>query len=134
MKILSLDLDGVLNDHSKHANGYCGTKPEFVSQLNRVIAATDCKLVISSARRYLVHGGHMTTTGFTNLLLTHGVDAHARVIGVTRKDIDLADKHERGVKFETGSTIIGLNSAGGQSTPSWTMTTRSASPRPVTRS
>ena len=67
-----------------------------MAQLNRVIAATDCKLVISSAWRYLVHNKHMTLTGLENLLLTHGVNCHERVIGITRMDRNLSDKHERG--------------------------------------
>ena len=96
MKILFLDLDGVANGHERHANGYYGTKPECVAQLNRVIAATDCKLVISSAWRYLVHNRHMTIIGLENLLLTHGVDAKGRVFSVTRNDLNISDKHERG--------------------------------------
>ena len=96
MKILFLDLDGVANGHERHANGYCGTKPECVAQLNRVIAATDCKLVISSAWRYLVVNESMTLLGLENLLLTHGLDCKGRVAGLTREDRSLSDKHERG--------------------------------------
>jgi HAD domain in Swiss Army Knife RNA repair proteins len=73
MKLLFLDIDGVLNsEHSRmtaHARipGAWGTHegwiPEAVEQLKRIIAATDCKIVISSDWRL---GGNVDalTKGF----------------------------------------------------------------------
>lgn len=85
--ILFLDCDGSgLNGHERHPNGYCGSRPDVVARLNRVIAATDCVLVVTSAWRYLVHSGQMTVLGLESLLLTHGVAAHCRVAAVTRRD------------------------------------------------
>lgn len=86
--ILVFDVDGVLNGHERHANGYCGTKPGRVTRMNRIIAATDCLLVVSSAWRYLVLNGHMTVVGLENLFLTHGLDCRGRIVGVTRRDAD----------------------------------------------
>lgn len=85
--VLFLDCDGSgLNGHERHANGYCGSRPDVVARLNRVIAATDCVIVVSSAWRYLVHAGQMTVLGLESLLLTHGVDARCRVAAVTGRD------------------------------------------------
>lgn len=96
MKLLFLDIDGVLNGHEKNEAEVCGIKPECASQLNRIIEQTDCKLVISSAWRYLIHSGVMNTVGFERMLNTHGVRVYKRIAGVTRPDANLSDKHERG--------------------------------------
>lgn len=37
MKLLFLDIDGVLNDHSKFSNNYCGIKQECVDNLNIIL-------------------------------------------------------------------------------------------------
>lgn len=79
MKVIFLDIDGVLNV-------FVGYKapilPGPVGQLNRVLLATDADLVISSTWRHLVHNGHMDLFGFEFLLRSHGLTA-ANVIGVT---------------------------------------------------
>jgi len=74
MKVIFLDIDGVLNGHEfcEHAKS-CGINPECVCELNRIIAATDAKIVLSSAWRYMVHGGALTLKGFEYMLRTHGV-------------------------------------------------------------
>ncbi len=95
MKYLFLDIDGVLNGHEKQANGYCGINPQCVDRLNRVITETDCRIVISSAWRYMI-GENMRLVGFENLLLTHGLAVVGRIVGRTRDDRNLSDKHERG--------------------------------------
>lgn len=85
--IIFLDIDGVLNDHAAHkASGYCGLKSRCVYHFNRILKATDARIVLSSAWRYMVHGGAVTLKGFEYLLCTHGVDAHERVIGATCTD------------------------------------------------
>jgi len=54
MKLLFLDIDGVLNDHAKLESGYCGIRHDKASLLNRILdAVPDVQLVISSAWRYL---------------------------------------------------------------------------------
>lgn len=87
--ILFCDIDGILNGHQAHPNGYCGTYPECVKQFNHILDEfPDLKLVISSAWRYLVHNGCMTLLGFENMLLTHGVKCRGRIVGITRKDFE----------------------------------------------
>lgn len=86
MRVIFLDIDGVLNDHMPHANGYCGIDPAKVAILNRVVDATGARLVISSAWRYMLHGGAMTREGFRYLLLVHGLSRGAVVEGYTVPD------------------------------------------------
>lgn len=95
-KLLFLDIDGVLNGHQKNPAGVCGIDPYCAELLNHIIEVTDCQLVITSAWRYLIHSGSMTTTGFERMLQTHGVKAYKRIAGLTRTDADVSDKHERG--------------------------------------
>lgn len=87
--LVFLDVDGVLNDHSTYANGYCGLKPECVAQFNRVLQETSADIVLSSAWRYLVLSGSMDLRGLTNLFLTHGLDCYGRIVGVTPSDEDI---------------------------------------------
>lgn len=96
MRLLFLDIDGVLNGHEKNAAGVCGIRPDCAVQLNRVLEKTGCRLVITSAWRYLIHSGVMTRTGFERMLQTHGINAYERIEGLTRPDANLSDKHERG--------------------------------------
>ena len=85
--LLYLDIDGVLNDHRKLPGGYCGIDRDRAALLNCVLdEVPECKLVISSAWRYLVHEGSMTRKGFEFLLLSSGVKAHLRIYGFTRRD------------------------------------------------
>lgn len=87
MKVIFLDIDGVLNRHQQHENGYCGTDPECVRHFNRLLAnAPDWKIVISSAWRYLILNGAMTLKGFESMLLTHGLNVKDRIAGRTRAD------------------------------------------------
>lgn len=93
MKLIFLDIDGVLNAHEKLPSGYCGIRLENAQRLNTILdAVPDAKLVISSAWRYLTFQGHMTLKGFEYLLLVHGVKAHERVIGRTAPDGKIEDE------------------------------------------
>lgn len=86
-RILYLDMDGVLNGHEKLPNGYCGTRPDCVGRFNDLLSEEpDLRIVVSSAWRYLVLNEMMTLTGFENLLLTHGLQVHKRIVGVTMRD------------------------------------------------
>lgn len=87
-QILFLDIDGVLNAHDPlPGSRYCGIHLEKMALLNRVIEATGCKLVISSAWRYLMLNGSMNKAGFENMLLVCGLVAeHGVVEGFTVAD------------------------------------------------
>lgn len=87
--LVFLDIDGVLNDHKQHTNGYLGTIPSCVVCFNDLLVETGASIVISSAWRYMVLNGAMTLRGFEYLLLTHGVDCKDRVIGMTCSDEDI---------------------------------------------
>jgi hypothetical protein len=87
IKLLFLDIDGVLNGHQTSDSGYCGIDPQCARRLNKVLNTyPDLKIVISSSWRYLIHTGQMTLEGFESLLLTHGVLCRGRIMGVTRRD------------------------------------------------
>lgn len=105
---LFMDVDGVLNRHMKHPNGYCGTDPGCVARLNHVIRETDCKIVVSSAWRYLVLNWSMTVVGLENLFLTHGLDCYQRIAGVTRRDISatVTDRGEQIAEYVSDHGII----------------------------
>lgn len=87
MNLIFLDIDGVLNGHDFNVGvAICTIRPECVAHLNRVVLATDAKIVLSSAWRYMIHGGAMTLMGFEYMLRTHGVHCNSRLIGFTCTD------------------------------------------------
>jgi hypothetical protein len=89
MKVVYLDLDGVLNDHKPNPNGYNSLKRECVEEFNRILEEVpDLRIVISSAWRYM-HPEAMTLKGFEYLLLTHGIDCKDRGLGFTKKDEEI---------------------------------------------
>jgi len=82
-----LDIDGVLNDHVPHANGYLGTRAHCVEHFNKILMyVSKAKIVVSSAWRYAVLNHEMNIEGFEFLLMTHGVDCKDRVVGTTGED------------------------------------------------
>jgi hypothetical protein len=86
VKLLFLDIDGVLNVHESDPEVLCGQiHKDKVALLNRVLRETDARIVLSSAWRYLVHRGEMDLTGLEWLLRSHGVLA-GRLVGITRPD------------------------------------------------
>lgn len=88
-RILFLDIDGVLNDHIIDSVAKSATiLPRCVKALNRVIDATDCRVVLVSAWRYMVLMDAMTVRGMEYLLRTHGLWVNDRLVGVTRVDCD----------------------------------------------
>jgi len=99
MKILFLDIDGVLNNHAVFHSGYCGLKASCVQNFNHVLHATNCKIVVSSAWRYMILKGDMTLRGFEHLLSSHGVDARDRIIGNTRQDCEDLENNDRGLQI-----------------------------------
>lgn len=119
MKILFLDIDGVLNGHEWDDEAQsCNIRRECVAHLNRVVRETGCRIVLSSAWRYIVHGGDMTLRGFGYMLRTHGmvteVGAMRLIVGLTRKDDESVDptdlkEGERAVQCkEWLSTAVGM--------------------------
>lgn len=87
MKLLFLDIDGVLNAHKSHPNGYCGIIDSARAQFNRVMdMCPDVQVVVSSAWRYHVHNGEMNLKGLEELLLTHGLSVKDRIHGITDRD------------------------------------------------
>jgi hypothetical protein len=84
-KFIFLDVDGVLNDHTKHPNGYCGIRPECMYHLNRIVAETEARLVISSAWRYMLNSA-MSVDGFRYMLMTYGLDESVHISGKTAID------------------------------------------------
>ena len=90
--LIFLDIDGVLNGHNFDDHPSILSNPidrECVEAINRLIVAVDPEIVLSSAWRYMIHGGAMTLKGFEYLLRTHGVMANDRLIGLTPTDEDI---------------------------------------------
>ena len=76
MKIVFLDIDGVLNGHEWiHRQGGRRINPKPASHLNILLARTGAKVVISSTWRSWVNRGWMTVEGFGAMLRSHGIDA-----------------------------------------------------------
>lgn len=98
MKVIFLDIDGVLNGHDahRHPNGYCGIDPACVYRLNRIVAETGAAIVLSSAWRYLIHSGTgMTLGGFRDMLRTYGLDSSVKIRGLTKRDEEIPDRGEQ---------------------------------------
>lgn len=80
MKILFLDIDGVLNTHDHNALAKSGRiHPDKVERLNYILQSTRAKIVLSSAWRYLLHRGECNLSGLQRLLSSHGVMADSLV-------------------------------------------------------
>jgi hypothetical protein len=91
--LLFLDIDGVLNDHTKLPSGYCGINPAMAVRLNTILdALPGLRIVVSSAWRYIMLRGEMTLQGFEYLLLIHGVKCRGRIIGHTLPDGPIEDE------------------------------------------
>jgi len=89
MKILFLDIDGVLNNHTHMENGYCGIDRDKVRLLNKILDETECQIVITSAWRYMFLSRSMNIRGLENLFLTHGVKIHNRIFTTTISDEEI---------------------------------------------
>jgi hypothetical protein len=101
--VLFLDMDGVMNDHSKLPSGYCGIHPEKVELLNWLFAEVpDLRIVLSTSWRYMILKGEMTLKGFEMLMLIHGIQCQGRVIGYTVADGAVEDEpdHQDALAWE----------------------------------
>lgn len=95
MRVIFLDIDGVLNGHDwDQAAQSTRIQYRCIRQLNRIIKRTEAKIVLSSAWRYMllkvkkgrkVHPPAMLLHGFEYLMRTHGTVGF-RLIGTTRSD------------------------------------------------
>src|ERR1700728_3493853 len=86
MKVIFLDIDGVLNNHQFDTEIMCGQiHKDKVILLNSILRRTDARIVLSSAWRYLVYRNEMNLMGLEWLLRSHGV-LKDRLIGITRQD------------------------------------------------
>lgn len=95
LKVLFLDMDGVLNDMKPHANKCYGTKPSCVREFNRILNAfPDLKIVVSSSWRWFLLNEQMTISGFEGMLRTHGVAATNRLVGFTKADGSIDNEPE----------------------------------------
>lgn len=113
VKLLFLDIDGVLNRHDFCPIAKSGSLHKTkVALLNYVLEETGAYIVVSSAWRYLVHNKEMSLTGFDWLLRSHGV-MHGRLRGITRQDtlpegfekFDLHKPHTWPISDERGQQI-----------------------------
>lgn len=71
--VIFLDVDGVVN-----GSGPRQFEPDCIRELNRILAVTEAKVVISSSCRQLMIDqdgarADMTVSGFTTMLRTHGI-------------------------------------------------------------
>lgn len=83
--VIFLDIDGVLNGHNFNEMAMSNIiERRCVKLLNWILLDTGARIVLSSAWRYMIHGG-MSLQGFDYLLRTHGVVAD-RLIGCTCTD------------------------------------------------
>ncbi len=94
--LIFLDIDGVLNCHNYDEACESSTiNSDCVYRINRVLDATGAMIVISSAWRYMVHGGAMTLGGFGYMLRTHGVRCKDRIIGLTCIDEEIPERGQQ---------------------------------------
>lgn len=96
MKIIFLDIDGVLNNCKPLKNGYCAFTPECVEIFNKFLLENpNINIVLSSSWRYMILKGAMSLKGFEYLLITHGFEYMAindKIIGVTCLDEEIATR------------------------------------------
>jgi HAD domain in Swiss Army Knife RNA repair proteins len=89
MRIVFLDIDGVLNDNTFDAEAESSTlRPAAVERLREILRATGAKVVLTSSWRYLITAGAMTVEGFEYLLRTHGLPKGS-LVGHTPCDEEL---------------------------------------------
>lgn len=94
MKLIFLDIDGVLNGHEKLPGSvYCGICLRRAGLFNRILESVpDAKIVVSSSWRYMIFRGDMTLRGFEMLLMLCGVNCEGRVIAHTCPDGEIQDE------------------------------------------
>jgi hypothetical protein len=92
VRILFLDIDGVLNRGGFSAEAQSSSlEAAAVARLNRILADSGARLVLSSSWRYLILDGSLTVGGFDYLLRTHGVTLGA-LLGHTCADEEIPER------------------------------------------
>lgn len=99
MKIVFLDVDGVLNGHEWCHTGE-GTRIKEVParHLHLLLEKSKAKVVLISSWRAWVNHGHMTPNGFSKVLLSHGVRADV-IDALGPKDPNLDHAPDRSEKI-----------------------------------
>lgn len=104
MKVIFLDIDGVLNGHEWDDEAKsCSIRRECVKHLSRIVSETGAKLVISSAWRYMILREQMTDCGFGYMLRTHGLvcgEPGPLVIGHTGPDREPCQFDDRALQIK----------------------------------
>lgn len=125
-KIIFLDIDGVLNRHIRDEVA-CSNIIEYakIILLNKILLATDARIVLSSAWRYIFHRGEASLIGLDWLLRSHGMACvkppkdyegpwnDIRIVGVT--DLDTLVPHYNG----TSSKLFPLEKERGKQITNW---------------
>lgn len=110
MKLIFLDIDGVLNTHDDvFKTGINSINRELMGRLNRIVAATGAELVISSAWRYMILNGAMELDGFRYLLNTHGLDPKVRLHGHTASDEMIYERGDQILDYVEEVLLAGEN-------------------------
>jgi hypothetical protein len=92
-KLIALDIDGVLNTHNNLENGYTPIERENRLNFNKLLAAVpEAQIVVISAWRYYVLNGSMNLQGLQNLFLSHGLNIHGKLHGITVSDEEIAEE------------------------------------------
>lgn len=99
MKLLFLDIDGVLNSHDANADHICGIHADKITRLNRLVELTGAEVVISSAWRYMILNGAMSVSGFRHMLMTHGLASFVKIVGCTVSDEEIAERGDQIAAF-----------------------------------
>lgn len=86
MKLLFLDIDGVLNNHDFDHFAMCGRiHYDKIILLNQILDATKAKVILTSAWRYIIHRNESTLVGMDWLLRSHGMRS-GHLLDITRLD------------------------------------------------
>ena len=96
MKVLFLDIDGVLNGHKQKQNNFCGIDTKCVNHLNTVmLSVPDLQIVLSSSWRYMIAPSTMTLRGFEYMLLVCGVCCRGQLLDSTVKDETVPERADQ---------------------------------------
>lgn len=83
-----LDIDGVLNRHKRHPNGYCPLVEPCVARLSFLLGRyPHVRLVISSAWRYMMERGDLSCRGLEYIFqMANATSIEGRIDGWTETD------------------------------------------------
>jgi len=93
MRVIFLDIDGVLNYPDCFDPGRAWIDPGCIARLNLLVQRSKAVLAITSTWRGLVHSGKMTLDGLRWLLGSHGLEA--TIEGITGPDAQTPDRGQQ---------------------------------------